>query len=212
MALSQKYSYYEILEITPYAEAYEVTSAYNKVKQIYSGLDPSIYTIFSETEAKELQRMIEEAYAVLGNRQLRSRYDLKVAKRDFKDESELSYASLVSEASGQITSPITRQAGNLKIKPELEEKFKERTDWDGAALKEVREFKMLSLKDLHSITKVNSFYINGIENMNSSELPAEVFVRGYVHQISKALGLNDKVVVDSYMKKFKSLLNPNAQK
>ena len=212
MALSQKYSYYEILEITPAAASHEVTSAYKKVREIYSGLDPSIYTIFSEQEARELQKMIEEAYSVLGNRQLRIRYDKKVAQRSYKDESELSYISLLKETSDEVSPGNSSSLTSFVKQPELEQKFKERTDWDGAALKEVREYKQLSLKDLHSITKVNSFYINGIETMNPSELPAEVFVRGYVHQISKALGLNDKAVVDSYMKKFKSLSQMNALK
>jgi DnaJ-class molecular chaperone len=212
MALSQKYSYYEILEISPSAAAHEVTAAYKRAKETYSGLDPAIYTIFSEQEARELLKMIEEAYAVLGHRQLRIRYDKKVAERRYKDESELSHSSLLKENSEDLSSANSHLAPGFKAQPELEKKFRDRTDWDGAGLKEVREYKQLSLKDLNAITKVNAFYINSIECMNPSELPAEVFVRGYVHQISRALGLNDKLVVETYMKKYRSLASPTAQK
>ncbi|HEY1079737.1 MAG TPA: helix-turn-helix domain-containing protein, partial [Bdellovibrio sp.] len=51
----------------------------------------------------------------------------------------------------------------------------------------------------------NSYYVTAIENMDASNLPVIVFVRGYVVQIAKALGLDDKKVADSYMKNFKGL-------
>ncbi len=212
MAVSQKYSYYEILEIHPSAAAHEVTAAYKRAKETYSGLDPAIYTIFTEQEARELSKMIEEAYAVLGHRQLRIRYDKKIASRGFKDESELSYSSLLKENSEDLAHTETTLIPSFKVNADLEKKFKEKQDWDGESLKEVREYKQLTLKDLHTITKVNAYYINNIEKMTPAELPAEVFVRGYVHQVSRALGLNDKIVVESYMKKYRSLVGQQAQK
>ena len=42
--------------------------------------------------------------------------------------------------------------------------------------------------------------------MEPGNLPAVVFVRGYVVQIAKAMGLDDKKVADSYMKNFKIAL------
>lgn len=212
MLVSQKYSYYEILEIPQSAVAHEVTAAYKRAKETYSGLDPAIYTIFTEQEARELSKMIEEAYAVLGHRQLRIRYDKKVSSRSYNDENELSYSSLLKENSEDLSTAEVSQAPKFKIDTDFEKKIKDRQDWDGDALKEVREYKQLSLKDLHLITKVNPYYINNIEKMNPAELPAEVFVRGYVHQVSKALGLNEKIVAETYMKKYRTLLGQQAQK
>jgi cytoskeletal protein RodZ len=39
--------------------------------------------------------------------------------------------------------------------------------------------------------------------MDLANLPAQVFIRGYVVQISKLLGLDEKRVADSYMKLLK---------
>lgn len=76
----------------------------------------------------------------------------------------------------------------------------------GEDLKAYREYKMMSVEKLSGITKINSYYIVAIENMNPDGLPAVVFVRGYVVQMAKALGLNEKIVADSYMKTFKNKL------
>jgi cytoskeletal protein RodZ len=56
---------------------------------------------------------------------------------------------------------------------------------------------------MSEVTKVSSFYINAIEAMEPQNLPATVFVRGYVGQIAKTLGLNEKAVADSYMKVYR---------
>ncbi|MNY61710.1 hypothetical protein D3C86_1984200 [compost metagenome] len=59
---------------------------------------------------------------------------------------------------------------------------------------------------MNEITKINPWYVTAIEKMDAAGLPAVVFVRGYVSQIAKALGLDEKKVADSYMKLFKENL------
>jgi len=88
--------------------------------------------------------------------------------------------------------------------PQLEEEILAQNEWTGEFLKKVREYKNYSIEKLSEITKVNGFYIKAIELDNSKNLPAPVFVRGYVIQIAKELGLDAKKVADSYMKNFNS--------
>ena len=59
---------------------------------------------------------------------------------------------------------------------------------------------------MSEITKINSYYVTAIESMDPGNLPVVVFVRGYVVQIAKALGLDEKKVADSYMTHFKNKL------
>ena len=76
-------------------------------------------------------------------------------------------------------------------------------DWNGDDLRQVREYRKLSFDELTDITKINPWYIAALEKMEPSNLPVEVFVRGYVLQVAKALGLKEKVVADSYMRNFR---------
>lgn len=204
MAVTQRYDYYEILELETNAEAHEISQAYARAKQTYSGNDPAIYTIFSVNEARELLKYIEEAYLVLGNRSLKHIYDKKKSQ-NLSADSELSYQSLLAEynATNQKTSASAKIEVKFEKDPEIETEISNIQEWDGEKLKKVREYKKLSFQQLYQMTKVSPYYIQALEEMKGDQLPAVVFVRGYVHQVSKALGLNDRLVTDTYMKKFR---------
>lgn len=200
-----KYNYYDILEISQQCPQHEVTTAYERAKTTYSGENPAIYTIFSEHEARELLKLVEEAYAVLGNKTLRAIYDEKLSQKNV-NLADLSYENLkalskvsVPEAPKKISSePVQKEKD-----PNFESEYLALTAWDGQWIKKVREYKGLSVGYMSEVTKISSFYITAVEEEQIENLPAPVFVRGYVVQIAKVLGLNEKLVADTYMKRFK---------
>lgn len=204
MEMNSQFNYYDILEVNPHCPQHEITSAYERAKNTYSGENPAIYTMFSEVEARDLLRMIEEAYSVLGNKTLRALYDEKIGQK--KSLKEISFESLQTESRLQFHETFNTSKTNKEtfIKDEAREKeIQAITSWSGLELKKIRDYKKYSLDKLSEITKVSSFYINAIEEMDPPHLPAPVFVRGYVVQIAKTLGLDEKKVADSYMKNFK---------
>lgn len=206
MQATSRYNYYEILEITANAPQHEVTTAYERARSTYSGENPAIYTIFSEQEARELLVLIEEAYQVLGNKILRNIYDQRLIN-GHSALNDLSYESIL-EASKQVfpePKAPEKPSPSYKKDESFEKEIAARDNWDGSSLKKVREYKQFTVQRLSEITKINPYYVTAIESMDASNLPAVVFVRGYVVQIAKALGLNDKLVADSYMKNFKGL-------
>lgn len=205
MHATSRYNYYEVLELGANAPQHEVTTAYERARATYSGENPAIYTIFSEHEARELLVVIEEAYQVLGNKILRNIYDQRLLSGR-SSLNDLTYASIV-EASKQVF-PEQKPEKPAPVAYKKDESFEKdvasREEWNGEWLKKVREYKQISVQRLSEITKINSYYVTALENMDPGNLPAIVFVRGYVVQIAKALGLNDKTVADSYMKNFKN--------
>lgn len=86
---------------------------------------------------------------------------------------------------------------------EFENMIAAKKEWSGDDLKQVREYRRLSYDELTDITKINPWYIAALEKMDPANLPVEVFVRGYVLQVAKALSLKEKVVADSYMRLFR---------
>nr|BFD61209.1 hypothetical protein CKG001_33160 [Bdellovibrio sp. CKG001]BFD68881.1 hypothetical protein HAGR004_39030 [Bdellovibrio sp. HAGR004] len=206
MQATSRYNYYEVLELTANAPQHEVTTAYERARATYSGDNPAIYTIFSEQEARELLVVIEEAYQVLGNKILRTIYDQRLLSGR-SSLNDLTYASIL-EASKQVfpEAKAEKSTPAYQKNEAFEKEVAARTEWDGEFLKKVREYKQISVAKMSEITKINSYYVTAIENMDAGNLPAIVFVRGYVVQIAKALGLDDKKVADSYMKSFKNNL------
>jgi curved DNA-binding protein CbpA len=73
------------------------------------------------------------------------------------------------------------------------------TEFSGALLRRLRESTGASLADLGEITKISKRYLNAIEENDFSALPAAVYVRGFVSEYARALGLNSRVVAASYM-------------
>lgn len=210
MITTNRYNYYEILEVGTNAAQHEVTTAYERAKLTYSGDNPAIYTIFSENEARELLTLIEEAFSVIGNKTLRGVYDQRLlgAKGPTKDiAKDLTYEAILNASKAQFPeTKLSTAKPTFKTNESFEHEIKEAKEWDGELLKKVREYKNISFERMCERTKINIWYVKALENMDFENLPAVVFVRGYVIQICRELDLKEKIVADSYMAKYKAKL------
>ena len=208
MELENKHNYYEILELTENATEQEIYAAYLKAKMTYSVENKDLYSVFTVDEARELRSLIEEAYEVLSNSMYRNIYEKRLLANTFS-ESDLTAQSIKSasedffknEQNFQIKN-ITFDTANV-VDLNFESEIAEKKEWNGQDLKKVREHRHLSFDELTDITKINPWYIAALEEMDPAGLPVEVFVRGYVIHIAKALGLKEKIVADSYMRLFR---------
>lgn len=205
MEMNTRFNYYDILELSPQCSQNDITDAYKKAKATYSGQNPALYTIFSEQEAREYLRLVEESYSVLGNRSLRALYDEKLVK-GIRETSSVAYDNLLQESrinKNYQLPKIQRFKPEFEMNAELESEIKAQSAWTGSYLKKVREYKKVSLEQLSEVTKITPFYLNALEAMQIENLPASVFVRGYVIQVCRVLSLDEKKVADSYMRTFK---------
>lgn len=207
MDVQSKFNYYDVLEINPHSAQHEVTSAYEKMKMTYSGDNPAIYTIFSDDEARDMLRLVEEAYAVLGNKSLRIQYDEKLSLKNSRPPEVETLSAKAKALDIPKKSGFQKPTYNTDAKIEAE--IQNCQDWTGEMLKKVRTYKNWKLDSLAELTKVSSYYITAIEAVQPKGLPAPVFVRGYVSQLCKVLGLDERVVCDTYMKHFKKALGEN---
>jgi DnaJ-class molecular chaperone len=204
MSTEFKNNYYEVLEVNTNATQHDIVVAYEKAKRTYSSANPA------------LRSLIDEAFAVLGNQTYRNIYEKRMQAKTYTDHelsfeaiqkaSENLYASRIS-----LSEPETKSTEEEKydLNSEFENEIQQQAEWNGSFLQKVREYKKVSLDALHEKTKVNPWYLKALENMDPANLPAPVFVRGYVTQMAKTLGLNDKTVADSYMKLYKQRLEKN---
>jgi DnaJ-class molecular chaperone len=213
MSTEIKNNYYEVLEVSTSATQHDIVVAYEKAKRTYSSENPALFNVFSEQEAAALRALIDEAFSVLGNQTYRNIYEKRVQAKTYTDH-ELSLSAIKQASENlyatRIAVPATEttavKAESFAIDSEFENKITEQSEWNGSFLQKVREYKKVSLDALHEKTKVNPWYLKALENMDPANLPAPVFVRGYVIQMAKSLGLNDKTVADSYMKLYKQKL------
>ncbi|MFB1049507.1 helix-turn-helix domain-containing protein [Paraliobacillus sp. JSM ZJ581] len=68
----------------------------------------------------------------------------------------------------------------------------------GIRLKEVREEKGLSIKDIEKMTKIQARYIHAIEKGEFSLLPGTFYTRAFVKEYAIALGLDSSKLLEEY--------------
>ncbi|MBF0299449.1 MAG: helix-turn-helix domain-containing protein [Oligoflexia bacterium] len=98
-----------------------------------------------------------------------------------------------------------RFALEYDIKAEMEEKIESMAEFTGTFLKEIREYKNVSIEKMCDLIKISRTYVKQIEEEEYSKLPALPYVRGFVYQYAKCLRLNPDLVANSYIEHVKSL-------
>ena len=77
--------------------------------------------------------------------------------------------------------------------------------YSGALLRTLREERGLSLDDVAHTTRISSKYLDAVEREDFEALPtAPTFVRGYVREMARLLGLDVDRVVAGYMRRFRA--------
>lgn len=244
-------NYYDILEVPATAPQSEIHKAYQRAKATYSQDNPALYSMFSRDEARELLKMIEEAFAVLGNQSLRRSYDESLARGETFDISDPSTTAPATKASAppaathmpnpaQVASahealpdfagpeptlsdarvrkdsnggngnktPLPAGMGRTalstyKLDDTFEAELGATSSFDGELLQKTRVYKNISIDKMSEATRISRTYLTAVETNDFKSLPAAVFVRGFVIQISRVLGLDENKVAASYMKTFK---------
>jgi hypothetical protein len=81
----------------------------------------------------------------------------------------------------------------------------EDTEYTGDLLRQIREARGLSLDQMANTTKIAIYYIRNLEFEEYEDLPAKVYVKGYLKQIAKLLKLDAEPLVKSYIDRMEKL-------
>src|SRR6185312_11288090 len=90
-----------------------------------------------------------------------------------------------------------------EVKPDVEKEIAAQTVFDGPFLRKIRQYKNINLDQLSKETRISRSYLAALEADDYEALPAPVFVRGFIAQISRLLGLAENATIASYMARFK---------
>ncbi|MBI5510752.1 MAG: helix-turn-helix domain-containing protein [Deltaproteobacteria bacterium] len=113
-------------------------------------------------------------------------------------------APAAAARSTPVPPPVTvtkRPVRRLRPKPDFD--ITPDTEYNGTLLRRLRESAQASLDELSEITKVSRRYLRALEDGDFVSLPAAVYVRGFVAEYAKALGLDPTTVCKSFMTLYK---------
>ncbi|MCY4644126.1 MAG: helix-turn-helix domain-containing protein [Bacteriovoracales bacterium] len=220
-------NYYDILEIPFDSTQEEISKAYHRSKNTYSQDSIALYSVMTKGECEDILLALEEAYSILGDPSKRSAYDKargfsgkkitsfrgKSKKIEpfpdlekpvfLKNVSDEDFSAIHKEAEVSKIAAVNRFALDYTVDPQLEEQIESCEEFTGEFLKTIREYKGVDIGRMSDITKISKTYIRNIENEDFDNLPALVYIRGFVYQYAKTLQLNPDYVANSYTKRLK---------
>jgi curved DNA-binding protein CbpA len=208
-------SMYDILELTPDATPQEIRSAYLRLRSAYGKDNIAHYSVFSREETEQMLQNVETAYLVLSNPEKRRVYDQNQGLSN-APQAESNPAPVVGVGSASLASLTLTQtssiaslntfsaAASTNTLNELDSIIQQEENWTGPAIRRIREAKRISLEDLSDYTRISRSYLHALEEENFSKLPAVVYVRGFLQQISKRLKLPTELVTRQYLEKMKA--------
>lgn len=209
--------HYEVLEIGREASAEEIERAYHVARSAYAEGSLATYSVFGERDTEALRHRIEAAFRALSDPESRRLYDLDldgdvphgIADLDPADDPLLESLTrkLVDEEEPRPANPAV--GGRAKLPGDLVRAvdfvpLEPGGDCDGAKLRRARLNRGLEIDDVASITKIGPMYLRCIEDDAIEQLPAAVYVRGFVKAFARCVGLDPVEASTSYMLRFEA--------
>jgi len=186
--------HYEILEVRRGAAPEEIERAYRLALATYAEDSLAGYSVFEEGDAAAIRENIELAYRTLADPTARKSYDTALSR------SEAATACAGAElptGSADFSAPEPQP----EALDALDEADEGSGDFDGSRLRRARLRQGVELDEIAGVTKVNPTYLSFIEEERFDDLPANVYVRGFVMGYATCLGLDAQRVARSYMKR-----------
>ena len=201
--------HYEALDVSPSATREEIERAYHLAKATYADDSLAGYSVFQEGELPLLRERLEHAYRTLSDQDARRAYDEEMSRpigrlrAEAVEEQPLPLPAVEPPARPLEISPTLLPPPLFHAELDEEESSEEDGgEFDGARLARVRERRGIELDEIAGVTKVNPSYLLFIEQERFDDLPAAVYVRGFVKCYARCLGLDPDRVARSYMRRF----------
>jgi DnaJ-class molecular chaperone len=195
-------NHYQVLDISEQATPQEIQEAYLRAKNAFKQNSPATYGVFASDENQDYLNQIEYAYEVLSDPERRRDYNERIGVAQTPRIQTKSYINTSTQAS-TVLSQSQQAKTKISSSELLVSEIESEKEWSGAFIRHVRETRGITIEDLSSQTKISKAYLDAIESEEYTKLPAPVFVRGFLIQISKALKIPSERMTQAYLQRLK---------
>jgi flagellar biosynthesis protein FlhG len=185
---------YEVLGVTRGAADDEIRRAYKRQREIFRDGSLPVVSVVSQQELRDEQSRIEEAYDTLLDPVRRRAYDLSA----FPDDPPISVVPARRSGDAALAELAMLQA-------ELAREIDAETEFSGPLLRKVRESLGIEIAEIAQRTKISTPHLLAIEADAYVDLPAPVYVQGFVQQVAKLLKLDAAQVAKTYMRRLREV-------
>jgi len=193
----EEQTYYEILETEPGVSDEEVRRAYRSIKDIYASGSLVIAGLYEDHELAELHARVNAAHDTLFAPDRRRLYDLALP------EADLARAVRAAANAGRRPPPAMGPSAAEERADTSEIAFDPDAEVTGEFLRKVRQARGIELGDISQRTKISERYLRALEDEVFTDMPAVVYVRGYIMEYARALRLDAPRITESYLARYR---------
>jgi flagellar biosynthesis protein FlhG len=207
LRLEEEQTHYEVLATEPGVSDEEVRRAYRSIKEIYAPGSPVVAGLYDERELSELHARANAAHDTLFAPERRRLYDLALPEADLaravRAAAQIGRRPALGAGSGS-------GAADDRSQESPEPAIDIGDEVTGEALRKVREARGIDLADISQRTKISERHLRAIEDERFKDMPAAVYVRGYVMEYARALRIDAQRAAESYLRRYHGKGAPGA--
>lgn len=167
--------YFELMELTPEASLDEIRRRYRYLKTLYAADSIEISALHDDFSQELLADYLH-------------RLDRAFEK-----------LNALSEKNKAVAATAVKKEPNHQ----LQSWIAQITCFDGAAIKSVRERLEVNLQAVYTVTRIQPRFLEDIEAEAFGSFPAEVYLRSYLIEYSRFLGLESQRVLSDYLPRYR---------
>jgi len=217
-------SYYDVLGIERTASLPQVERAYRFCLEMYGDGALATYSLLDPGEQQEARERVREAYEVLRDPARRRAYDLSLAQPIFRPLREITPTAPPAAVPPLGVAPLPTTGATLApapVAPAPEPVAPEPPapapalsgpnpvalgeQVTGAALRRFREARGVSLDEIAQKSKISVRFLRYIEDERFEMLPAAVYLRGFLHEYARGVGLEPRGTAEAYLQRVPSI-------
>jgi len=201
-------SHYDLLEVPPTASFEDIRRANRRIRDIYGAESIAISGLYDPVSLEGLHRRLDVAYTTLMDAAKRKDYDLEL----FPDGVPMPLSQSPASKASDALPPRPPAKGDdattlLATRPPMPD-INARTEFSGPLLRQIREAIGIELREIAEKSKISMAYLQALEGEVFAKLPAAVYVRGFLSEYARALGLDAERVKQTYLERYRVARGP----
>jgi len=188
-------NHYEVLGLDPRASGERIEKAYRFHAELYDDAALATYSLLEPDEVRAARIRIREAYDVLSDPARRHEYDIGLGLAR-ADEPLLRFEP---PAPATPATPAEAAAESRRSVPHAPARERLSGPVTGSVLRQFREERGVGLHEIATVSKVGVRFLEYIEQDRHSDLPAPVYLRGFLQEYARCLGLEPQTTADAYL-------------
>lgn len=195
-------SHYELLEVPPTASFEDIRRANRRIRDIYGAESIAISGLYDPASLEAVHRRLDLAYTSLMDAAKRKEYDMEL----FPDGVPMPITPPVTSPDAPPPRGATKvdDPASIVIRPPMPE-LSPQTEFSGPLLRQIREAVGVELREIAERSKIGMSYLHALEGEVFAKLPAAVYVRGFLAEYARSLGLDAERVKQTYLARYRAV-------